>query len=543
MKKYYFFLFFLLSSIAIAQQPPTLPLQTLMEVEYINSHYGLGSGMLGLGDINSDGNDDFAVSAGNIGKTFIYYGGKSVLDDSVDLVIKGGGIMEKGDLNGDGEMDLVALVPADSSSGYLNQLAIYFGKKDSIIKIDTIPDIIILDPAGGGETRFGKTFAIGDLNNDSFDDLVIGARDYGPSQGKVYVYFGKANFDGIADDTAEGDTVRSYYGYAIKIADINGDGIEDLAIGSDRRTHDTINNSELFDGLLDIYYGRSGWQFIKDGYDQRFDKKNIGLFHPDVYGPPNVFGLVDVNADGRADITMAAGDSAYFFYGRGDSVRHTPDFILTNPDTNFYRAFVGQSYDIGNINNDGKNDFVMLMDPGTSLAACIAAYLGNSTPQTQPFGDRCKTGSNSFNIVVSVGDVNGDGVNEFGSVAQGGYIADDGYFIIFKGDSGYVTGIKQNPEQKPKEFNLRQNYPNPFNPATVISWQLAESSFVTLRIYDITGREITTLVNEEESAGVHMIEFNSNEYRLSSGAYFAQLNVLGKNNVLHSQTIKLSLIK
>ena len=198
MKGYYLLWFFLLSSITMSQ--PIQPLQTLMEVEYFNSGYGLGSGILGLGDINSDGKPDFAVSASKILKTFIYFGGKGVLDSTVDLVIKGGGVMGKGDLNGDGTLDLIIFIRGDSSSMYLNQLAIYFGRKDSTIKFDTIPSLLITEEEVA--SRFGETFAIGDLNGDGFDDLVVAAQGYGRDQGKVYVYLGKLNFNNVSDFSA-----------------------------------------------------------------------------------------------------------------------------------------------------------------------------------------------------------------------------------------------------------------------------------------------------------------------------------------------------
>ena len=72
-----------------------------------------------------------------------------------------------------------------------------------------------------------------------------------------------------------------------------------------------------------------------------------------------------------------------------------------------------------------------------------------------------------------------------------------------------------------KNFNLYQNYPNPFNPSTTISWQLAESHFVSLKIYDVLGNEISTLINEEQQAGFHKIDFNASS--LSSGVYFYSL--------------------
>ncbi len=76
-------------------------------------------------------------------------------------------------------------------------------------------------------------------------------------------------------------------------------------------------------------------------------------------------------------------------------------------------------------------------------------------------------------------------------------------------------------------YNLDQNFPNPFNPETVISWQLPVSGYVTLKIYDILGREVTTLINEFQQAGMHKTKFslsgNGQIKNLSSGIYFYQI--------------------
>jgi len=73
-------------------------------------------------------------------------------------------------------------------------------------------------------------------------------------------------------------------------------------------------------------------------------------------------------------------------------------------------------------------------------------------------------------------------------------------------------------------FSLNQNYPNPFNPSTTIRWQMPEAGFVTLKIYDVLGIEVITLVNEELIAGSHQINFDASNY--SSGIYFYQIKVV-----------------
>ena len=85
------------------------------------------------------------------------------------------------------------------------------------------------------------------------------------------------------------------------------------------------------------------------------------------------------------------------------------------------------------------------------------------------------------------------------------------------------SGISEVYDEKyiPNEYNLLQNYPNPFNPTTNIQYSLREAGFVTIKIFDILGREIATLVNEEKSAGIYVINFDSSI--IPSGIYFYQI--------------------
>lgn len=70
----------------------------------------------------------------------------------------------------------------------------------------------------------------------------------------------------------------------------------------------------------------------------------------------------------------------------------------------------------------------------------------------------------------------------------------------------------------PKTYKLSQNYPNPFNPTTTIEYQLPLGGRVTLKVYDLLGREVATLVNEEQTADYYRVEFHA--ANIASGAYF-----------------------
>jgi hypothetical protein len=83
-----------------------------------------------------------------------------------------------------------------------------------------------------------------------------------------------------------------------------------------------------------------------------------------------------------------------------------------------------------------------------------------------------------------------------------------------------TIGVSGNTEL-PKRFALEQNYPNPFNPNTNIKFQLPKKEFVTIKVFDVMGREVATLVNETKEAGYYSIEFNASN--LASGMYIYKI--------------------
>jgi photosystem II stability/assembly factor-like uncharacterized protein len=106
---------------------------------------------------------------------------------------------------------------------------------------------------------------------------------------------------------------------------------------------------------------------------------------------------------------------------------------------------------------------------------------------------------------------------------------------IFK-NSTIFTGVAGSVTETPTSFALMQNYPNPFNPTTTISFALPKLAVVTLKIYDVAGREVMRLVNNQQfGAGVQKIQFNGST--LSSGVYFYSLIV--DNNLVDTKRMVL----
>ena len=102
-------------------------------------------------------------------------------------------------------------------------------------------------------------------------------------------------------------------------------------------------------------------------------------------------------------------------------------------------------------------------------------------------------------------------------------------------DASTTTEVSQN-NSVPVQFTLEQNYPNPFNPTTAISYQLSANSFVTLKVYDLLGREVATLVNGQRESGSYQTTFDASH--LSSGVYLYQLRAGD-----YVQTRKMALMK
>lgn len=185
-----------------------------------------------------------------------------------------------------------------------------------------------------------------------------------------------------------------------------------------------------------------------------------------------------------------------------DTVIHTNDsdlefYLIHNgiTDTVIYQAGGSGDNFIGTILNDSAS---MLISNGTA-----------------PFTDSYRPHKplSQFNN----GDVNGTWILEIFDRATGNTGILQSWSLIVTTVSNPI-GIQPIGNEIPKGYSLSQNYPNPFNPVTKMSFALPQSSKVKLTVYDILGREITSLVNEQLNPGTYEVDWNASDY--SSGVYY-----------------------
>ena len=127
-----------------------------------------------------------------------------------------------------------------------------------------------------------------------------------------------------------------------------------------------------------------------------------------------------------------------------------------------------------------------------------------------------RDGSDILNFIAAV-----PGSVDDGSTITTPGFADVTYVNIETVNLSVVSGINESDTKQPVSFSLSQNYPNPFNPVTIIKYQIPELGLITLKVYDVLGSEIATLVNEEQPIGNYTVEFDATE--LSSGIYFYRI--------------------
>ena len=366
-----------------------------------NPNYGYSVG--NAGDVNGDGYADFIVGAPgyvySTGRANVYFGGPE-LDDIPDLSLFGEvagdlfgwSVGTAGDINGDGYADvIVGAFVASSSRG---RAYVYFGGPTP----DAVADLTMTGGVGGDQLGY-SVGTLNDVNEDGFDDVIVGMPGYNGQQGRALIYFGGSTPDASPDVTMTGDALGDFYGeWAGRAGDVNGDGHEDVIVST--------SVSGGYRGSVYVYYGGPyldnwpDWVLLGEAQDQWFGR------------PAKAAG--DVNGDGFGDIVVGEiqnppGQSgrAYLFLGgyRPDNV---PDVIVEGVAT--YDQ-VGQWVSTaGDVNADGYTDWMVGKYGESDQLGHVTVYYGGPTPDGTPDLDFAGEVVNGlFGTAAHAGDFDGDG--------------------------------------------------------------------------------------------------------------------------------------
>jgi glycosidase len=230
-------------------------------------------------------------------------------------------------------------------------------------------------------------------------------------------------------------------------------------------------------------------------------------------------------------------------YGGGEVGELTQLGNINWSDPNGYEPYFQKLLDIRKRYIANNDRVTILSNSGSALTDCWITQSDTSNILTiANFGS--SSSSFTVNFAGSIKDTNIFLYDIFNNTSL--QIYNSQLNTVIFNLSGYTSKVyslqKSDPtsiQNKPGvvySFKLNQNYPNPFNPSTIIRYSVPEKSKVTLKIYDILGRELITLLNEEINAGEHEVNFNASG--LSSGVYFYTLK--SNNNI---STKKMLLLK
>ena len=438
-----------------------------------------------------------------------------------------------GDLDGDGDSDIAVVLGGstnlvsvhwNNNGNFSSTTEFEFGLSPTVVKLadldaDNKNDLICLSDTifvryGEGSGNFtapvkmpmvgvnynpppATDFDIADIDDDGNLDIVQSHLGIvGVQTGHVSMYFGSGNRNFILYEPSQPTGLD--YPATIRLADMNNDNRIDMIV------EDFVNEKiGVYENILpDI-------PAFLNAVVYNTNHGGTGPLHAN-------FDVYDFDGDNYNDVmlgkwnTIFAADTLVLLHNDGS----TP-FLegMRGIKTDDYRSsvtFTAVDYDL-----DGDVDILY-----ATTSREISILLNDGSGNFESIVTCNPVGGNTFSgdaLTILRGNFNSDDLPDVAVLTQG-----DSFYIYY--NAGWIpTGVETPQEEIAvmTGFELSQNYPNPFNPSTNIRYSVPERSNVVLKIYDILGSEVSTLVNENKDAGIYSFNFNASH--LASGMYLYRL--------------------
>ena len=390
------------------------------------------------GDLNGDGYSDVVIGAhlssfpeATEGAAYVYYGSVNGIGAAAAIRLEsnqvnaqfGCSVSTAGDVNRDGFSDLIVGSRTWESTGAENNEGGAFVYYGSAAGITAVPNVI-LQPNHVSDNFGSNVACAGDINNDGYSDVMVGAylADYGGGQeGAVFLYLGSAaGVNPVPVHRLERNVNFAHFGRSIAGAgDVNGDGYSDVIIGAP----DFLNvNTDA--GTAFVYWGSAA--ALGAGLNPGFDQQLFGSTLLDGSFGWSVTCAGDLNADGFSDVAVGAyydnvggpnqEGTVWVFHGSGAGVNTVAAVVLQN---NISVGWLGRAVSTaGDMNGDGYGDLLVgapLSEIGQADEGLAYLYFGSPTgigATANMTFQLDNAGANLGESVYIAGDVNGDGYSD-----------------------------------------------------------------------------------------------------------------------------------